>query len=128
MYDYYKSIQLLNTVIFKSGLTILIMGFLLLVLDIHKERFGYLGFVYVIFAVYYAISSLSRVLNAIPYYQNLYEAFDFSIINQYEPSVFAFDVAKYLSIAIIAISVLLAVTMIFRLIQLFLSKRSAVHD
>ena len=124
MYEFYKDVQVFNRVLFKSSLVFVIMAFLFIAFDINKEKNGIVGVIYTLVVSYYVLSTTAIILRAIPYYQNIYEAFDFSTIDNYVPSSLAFNASRYFSYGLIVIIIPLTVVVVVRFIKSTIDKRS----
>lgn len=94
MYEYYKSVQVLNKAMFNIALVYVIFAFLLIPFDINKKRPGFFGMALVgVGSVITIIRSLT-MFKYIPYFENLYKAFDFSVVDDYVPSPWLFQLSK----------------------------------
>lgn len=128
MYDFYKGVQVFNRVLFKASIVFVVMAFLMIAFDLNKEKNGVIGVIYTLVVTYYVISTSGVILRAIPYYQNIYESFDFSVVNDYQPSSLAFTASRYFTYGAIAIIIPLAAIVVIRFIQNVASKRSLKND
>lgn len=113
MYSYYKDLQLLNQFIFESALITLILALSLLPFDLHKNNKSLFGKIAVIGMIIYFGNNVLINLRAFPYYRNIYTAFDFSIIENYQPNplIFTFGtiVAILCEVLIIGLAIVLIV-------------------
>lgn len=128
MYDYYKGVQVFNRVLFKASVVFVVMAFLMIAFDLNKQKNGIVGVIYTAIVTYYVLSTSGVILRAIPYYQNIYESFDFSVVKDYEPSSLAFNASRYFTYGVIAIIIPLAAIVIFRFIINVADKRSLKND
>lgn len=128
MYEYYKSLQVFNHVMFNIALVIVVMSILLLWFDVHKEKPTYSGLIYTGVMTVYALLNIPRIIRAVPYYQDIYTRFDYSQMNDYEPSILAFRISNIMSIAVLAGITLLFIIVIYRIIRKLTGKAGETHE
>lgn len=117
MYEYYKQLQVLNKEGFQLVISFVVLGFVLLVFELHKNRPGLFGLAAVIgTAVFDTMNSL-QLINVIPKYKRGYLALDFSGMEEYTPSTFAFDAGVVLHYALIGLLVVLTIISLITFVQ-----------
>ncbi|WP_058485790.1 hypothetical protein [Defluviitalea phaphyphila] len=124
MFEYYKTLQILNRVIFNEAVVFVILAFILKIFDIHKKMPGIFGYIYVIVSSIYIIMTSNTILNAIPSYKNDYLAFDFSVMENYKASTFAFDISTIIFILWIIVSIMLILITTINFIRRIKFKKS----
>lgn len=128
MYDFYKAVQVFNKVLFKAGVVYVILGFVMVGFDLNKEKNGIVSVIYTLGVTFYVLQMSAIILRAIPYYQDMYEAFDFSVVENYNPSILAFDASRYFTYGSIAIIIPLAVVVVIRFVKSMIDKRSLKNE
>lgn len=112
MFDYYKSLQVFNKEAFNLALIFVVLALILLVFELHKYRPGLVGLVFVFGATAYMTMKSMALINVIPKYKRNYLALDFSSMDDYVPSTFAFDAGLVLH------SVLIGLLAVFTLVAI----------
>jgi len=110
MYNFYKNIQALNHVLFSTSIVVLVYAALLLAFDVKSENFGLLGMIYVPIGTIVTVVKSFTLFTYIPHFKALYNSFDFSILNNYVPSPWIFDLTTGLFVIWDIISILLLIT------------------
>ena len=117
MFEYYKQLQVFNKEAFNIAMQFVLFSLALLVFDLHKTRPGLFGLILVIVtAVFVSLNSLT-LINVIPKYKRDYLALDFTELEEYVPSTFAFDAGIALHGILIGVLVILAIVAILTFIQ-----------
>jgi len=114
MFNYYKDIQVFNRALLKGAIIFVVLGVFMLGFDLNKPKNGLLALAYSAFVTYYVFSTTGVILRAIPHYLGIYNAFDFSVVQDYTPSTFAFKASNVLSMAILVVSILITVVVAVR--------------
>lgn len=117
MLSYYKQLQYLNKAIFNASVIFIVISLLLIPFDINKKSSGKFGLMYVTGIVLYILITSLTLLSSIPYYRQKYLVFDFSNIQGYNPSTFAFSMASLILIILTIFSVILLITVIINFIK-----------
>ena len=117
MLSYYKQLQYLNKAIFNASVIFIVLSLLLIPFDINKKSSGKFGLMYVIGIALYILTTSLTLLSSIPYYRQKYLVFDFSVIQGYNPSTFAFSMASLILIILTVFSITLLITVIINFIK-----------
>lgn len=107
MYEYYKSVQVLNKAMFNIALIYVIYAFLLIPFDINKKQPGFFGMALVTGGTVLSVLKSFTMLKYVPYFENLYNAFDFSVMEGYVPSPELFLISKMMFIVWDVVAILL---------------------
>ena len=112
MFEYYKQLQVFNKEAFSIALLFIVMTGLLFAFGLSKYRPGLAGLVVAVGAAIFVIMRSLDLLTVIPIYKRSYVALDFTELEDYVPTTFAFDIAvwiHYLLIGLFGLLVLVAV-------------------
>ena len=119
MYEFYKLLQVFNKDAFEIALRIAVLTLILMAFEFHKYRPGLLGMLYVLGMTIYISRESFHLLDVLPGYRRDYLAFDYSSMEDYTPSAFAFDIGLIIHYAqvglLIAFCVVAAITFVQRL-------------
>lgn len=127
MYEFYNSLQVLNKAIFDGAVMLVILGVLYLGFDINKEINGWIGAAYVAGVTIYTVMTARIIMRAVPHYKGIYNEFDFTVIEDYIPSTYVFDMALILYILALVVASLISVIVVVRLVQRLRGKGKAVQ-
>lgn len=126
MYEFYKNVQALNKASFNGAVIIVILGFLMIGFDLNKRTTGIFATIYAVGVTVYTVMTSLVMFRAVPYYRNIYTAFDFSVVEDYTSSTLAFDATLYGFGLITVIAVLLSIVSVICLVQKLRSNKAAV--
>ena len=107
MYDYFKNLQAMNDVLFRSALIGLVMALFLRWFDIHKKRAGVLGLLYVAAVTVVSLVSGGRIHALGAAFMDGYRGIDFAPLEDYVPSLAPFRVTQSIHAVVMAVAVLL---------------------
>ena len=113
MFEYYKQLQVFNKEAFNLAIQFVLLALILLAYELHKNRPGLVGFAYVLIMTGFISMNSMALIRVIPKYKRGYLALDFSSMEDYVPSTFAFDaglILHYILIALLIIFTLVALT------------------
>lgn len=128
MYDFYKSVQALNKAMFNGALVIIVMSVLMIGFDINKQQHGAIGTIYTIIVAAYTIMTGMVVQRAVPYYRNIYTAFDFTEVKDYTASYWVFPFTQAVFAMAMLLSVVIAVLAIIRYVSSLKNKEALTHE
>jgi len=113
MYNFYKNVQALNHLLFSTSVIVIVYALLLLAFDVNNNKLGFLGIIFVVIGSIVTVVKSLTLFKYIPYFKNLYNSFDFSILNNYTPSPWIFDLATNLLIIWDILTVALLIACLF---------------
>ncbi|RMF01635.1 MAG: hypothetical protein D6768_10175 [Chloroflexi bacterium] len=117
MFDYYKQLQVFNKEAFNLAIIFVCLALALLVFDLHKYRPGLVGLALAVGTTVYISLNSINILRVIPKYEQNYLALDFSTMEDYVPSTFAFNAALVLHSILIVLLAGFTVIAIITFIQ-----------
>lgn len=126
MYQYYKSVQVLNKSMFSIAIMYVIYGFLLLMFDLTKKKAGFFGTLYVITGTVITVLKSFTMFRYIPYFKNNYVAFDFSTLENYQQSAWQFDLARGMFLIWDIVAVILLVSVIINYVSSIKTKKQSL--
>lgn len=119
MYEFYKQLQIFNKDAFIIALRIMVLTVILMTFELQKYRPGLFGLVYLLGMTTYITLNSFPLLDDLPKYKSDYLAFDFTVLRDYSPSTFAFDIGiifHYVHIVLlIALCIVAVATFVQRL-------------
>jgi len=117
MFDYYKRIQSLNTVIFDSSLYLIVLAILHLPFDFHKKSVSLFGVIFsaVTFGVNLSNTLVVNRLNT--YFARLHLGIDFSGLESYDASLLPFQMTQIIFMVTIAVTLFLFVVSLVNYIK-----------
>ncbi len=104
MFKFYKSLQVMNNMLFNEALALIILAVLHLVFEFHKNVVSIFGIILT------AINLLINILNGIDIYRTSayfikkYATIDFTSLEEYNPSIASFQSANIIITIVIGIS------------------------
>ena len=114
MFEYYKKLQVFNKEAFNLAIQFVVLGLVLLAFELHRNRRpGLVGLAYVLIMTWFVSMNSILLIRVIPKYKGGYLALDFSSMEDYVPSTFAFDaglILHYMLIGLLIIFTLVAIS------------------
>ena len=113
MFEYYKKLQVFNKEAFKLAIQFVVLALVLLAYELHRNRPGLVGLAYVLIMTGFVSMNSVLLIRVIPKYKRGYLALDFSSMEDYVPSTFAFDaglILHYILIGLLVIFTLVAIS------------------
>jgi len=107
MYTFFKDLQFLNTKVFISGLTFLVLAFFLIPFDINKKIAGIFGVLLTLAITIINIINGYSIISISNMSSSIYKEMDFSILTDYTPSVMSFNFLSIIWIIAIVTTLLL---------------------
>ena len=92
LYELYKQLQVFNKEAFTIALHIMLLAVILMTFQLSKYRPGLLGLIYVLVMTIYISLSSTPLFDDLSTYRLDYLASDFTSMEKYTPSTFAFDI------------------------------------
>ena len=108
MYEYFKDVQILNNAIFNATIISVVLSLGLIAFDITKKRVGIFGSIYSVVVAVVTFFNAQNVLRVNNYFADIYKGMSFSELEGYTKSMFPFAFANVIFIAVIAVSILVA--------------------
>jgi hypothetical protein len=106
MFEYYKQLQVFNKEAFSLAVQFVVFALLLFIFELQKVRPGLFGLIAVFTMTIYTTMNSFALINVLPKYKRGYVSLDFSSMEDYIPSTFAFDTAVVLHYLLIGLMVL----------------------
>ena len=117
MFEYYKQLQVFNKEAFKLAIQFVVFALVLLVYEPQRNRPGLVGLAYVLIMTGFVSMNSISLIRVIPKYKRGYLALDFSSMEDYVPSTFAFDTGLILHYILIGLLIIFTVVVISTFIQ-----------
>ena len=118
MFEYYKQLQVFNKEALKLAIQFVVFALVLLAYELHKNRRPELfGLTYVVVMTGFVSMNSIALIRVIPKYKRGYLALDFSSMEDYVPSTFAFDTGLILHYILIGLLIIFTVVVISTFIQ-----------
>lgn len=117
MFDFYKKLQVFNKEAFNLAIIFVVLALVLLVFELHKYRPGLIGLAFVLGTTAYVSQKSMALINVIPKYKRGYLALNFSTMEDYTPSTFAFDAGLVLHSILIGLLAIFTVVVILTFVQ-----------
>ena len=117
MFDYYKKLQVFNKEAFNLAMIFVVLALVLLVFELHKYRPGLIGLAFVFGTTAYVSLKSISLINVIPKYRRSYLALDFSSMDDYAPSTFAFDAGLVLHSILIVLLAIFTIVAVLTFVQ-----------
>lgn len=128
MYEYYKSVQVLNKAMFDTAIIVVVYAFLLVPFDINKKKPGIFGLILVAGGTIFTALKSTSMFRYIPFFKKGYTDFDFSPIENYTPSPWIFDLAVGLFWTWVVLSVVLTVVCLINFMSNLKERKGGVSD
>lgn len=126
MYQYYKSVQVLNKSMFSIAIMYVIYGFAMMMFDLNKKEAGLFGTVYVLIGTVVTLLKSLTMFKYIPYFKDNYTAFDFSVIEDYTQSAWQFDLVSGMFLVWDIVAILLLISVVINFISNMKSKKHSI--
>ena len=117
MFDYYKTLQVLNKEAFSIILYFVVCAGVLSAFRVNQYRPGLAGLAVVIGATVFFTQRSLALINVLPKYKRNYLALDFTELEEYTPTTFVFDAGVILHYLLIATAVLLTIVSLITFIH-----------
>lgn len=128
MYEYYKSIQVLNKAMFSTAIIIVVYAFLLAPFDINKKKPGIFGMILVAGGTIFTALRSTTMFRYIPFFKKGYTEFDFSVMENYTASPWQFDLAVGLFWAWLVMAVVLTIVCLINFMSYLKERKGGVSD
>ncbi len=104
MYDFYKSLQVMNNMLFNAALALIVLAILHIAFDFHKNTVSIFGLILTTITLLLNISNGIDIFRTSAYFIKKYSEIDFTSLEIYQPSILSFQLANVLITSVIVIS------------------------